>query len=226
MRKLQSGYGNSSIRLISKPIIFRKGLVYHTPGIYTEGYIVFGVCFFCSFILPPCSEFMIFRIYKKNVLVRVSQVRSGVDLSNNLSIISENIHIWTIVTLEGWHLHHDSRPQGPCPWVRRLEVKIKCNIEKYKKKLVKIYQVVYISVAIHFWTIVTLEGWHPDPRVHVLGWDCRSKYLKSVILFSDLCRYLTNHLLENIHSWTICTIYIAGFHLTASDPWVHAPGWV
>ena len=37
--------------------------------------------------------------------------------------ISENIHIWTIVTLEGWHSLHDSGPQGPCQGLG-LEVKI------------------------------------------------------------------------------------------------------
>ena len=32
----------------------------------------------------------------------------------------ETIHIWTIVSLEGWYLHHDSRLQGSCPgWSRR-----------------------------------------------------------------------------------------------------------
>ena len=45
---------------------------------------------------------------------------SGAYLSNYLS---ESIHIWTIVTLEGWHSLHDPRPQGPCPRVG-LEVKI------------------------------------------------------------------------------------------------------
>ena len=45
---------------------------------------------------------------------------SSVYLSNYLS---ESIHIWTIVTLEGWHSLHDPGPQGPCPGVG-LEVKI------------------------------------------------------------------------------------------------------
>ena len=45
---------------------------------------------------------------------------SGVYLSNYLS---ESIHIWTIVTLEGWHSLYDPGPHGPCPWVG-LEVKI------------------------------------------------------------------------------------------------------
>ena len=44
----------------------------------------------------------------------------GVYLSN---YSSESIHIWTIVTLEGWHSLHDHGPQGPCPGVG-LEVKI------------------------------------------------------------------------------------------------------
>ena len=60
-----------------------------------------------------------FRIYDK-VLVKVSQVRSGVYFSNHLS---ESIHVWTIVTLESWHSHHDLSPQGLWPWVA-LEVEI------------------------------------------------------------------------------------------------------
>ena len=49
MRKLQSDFG-SFFRLISMAIIFKKGLVYFTPCIYTEGYIVFRFCFVCKFI--------------------------------------------------------------------------------------------------------------------------------------------------------------------------------
>ena len=41
-------------------------------------------------------------------------------LSNHLS---ESFHICTIVTLEGWHSHPDSRPTGLYTWVG-LEVKI------------------------------------------------------------------------------------------------------
>ena len=41
MRKLQSCYG-SFFNQINKHG-FKKCLVYYTPGIYTKGYIVFGV---------------------------------------------------------------------------------------------------------------------------------------------------------------------------------------
>ena len=50
----------------------------------------------------------------------VKSFSSGVYLSN---YSSESIHIWTIVTLEGWHSLHDHGPQGPCPGVGP-EVKI------------------------------------------------------------------------------------------------------
>ena len=45
---------------------------------------------------------------------------NDVYLSNHYS---ESTDILNIVTLEGWHLHLDFRPQGPCPSVG-LEVKI------------------------------------------------------------------------------------------------------
>ena len=64
---------------------------------------------------------------------------SGVHIINHLS---EGIHIWIIVTLEGWHSHHDSRPQGPCLWVG-LEVKISGTFKMYDKVFVKVSQVVY-----------------------------------------------------------------------------------
>ena len=35
--------------------------------------------------------------------------------------ILEVIYIWKIVIPKGWHLHHETRPQGPYPWVM-LEV--------------------------------------------------------------------------------------------------------
>ena len=74
----------------------------YTPSIHADGYIV---SYFRSSV----------RSYFSYVKVWV-----GVNLSNHSS---EIIHIWTIVTLEGWHSHHDFRPQGPCPWVG-LKVKI------------------------------------------------------------------------------------------------------
>ena len=38
-------------------------------------------------------------------------------------VVQQSIHIWTIVTLEGWHTHHEHIPQSRCPWVGP-EVKI------------------------------------------------------------------------------------------------------
>ena len=66
-----------------------------------------------------CSYFR----HVRGICVKVlrQSFSSGVYLSNYLS---ESIHIWTIVTLEGWHSLYDPGPQGPCPWVG-LEVKIK-----------------------------------------------------------------------------------------------------
>ena len=64
--------------------------------------------FVCSFVIPS------------RVKVLRQSFSSGVYLSNYLS---ESIHIWTIVTLEGWHSLHDPGPQGPCPGMG-LEVKI------------------------------------------------------------------------------------------------------
>ena len=94
-------------------------IYYYTPGIYADGYIVFVFPFVCS------SVCMFVRSYFRHVCrICVKVLRqsfsSGVYLSNYLL---ESIHIWTIVTLEGWHSLHDPEPQGPCPRVG-LEVKI------------------------------------------------------------------------------------------------------
>ena len=90
--------------------------VYYTPGIYAEGYIVFAFPFVLS------SVRMFVRSFVRGICVKVlrQSFSSGVYLSN---YSSESIHIWTIVTLEGWHSLHDHGPQGPCPGVG-LEVKI------------------------------------------------------------------------------------------------------
>ena len=71
--------------------------------------------FVCSFVR---SYFR--HVCRICVKVLRQSFSSGVYLSNYLS---ESIHIWTIVTLEGWHSFHDPGPQGPCPGVG-LEVKI------------------------------------------------------------------------------------------------------
>ena len=71
------------------------------------------------------SVFPFVRLFVRTSFRRVEfasklSFSSGVYLSNYLS---ESIHIWTIVTLEGWHSLHDPGPQGPCPGVG-LEVNI------------------------------------------------------------------------------------------------------
>ena len=68
--------------------------------------------FVCSFLHTSFRRVE----FASKFCVKVSQAY----LSNYLS---ESIHIWTIVTLEGWHSLHDHGPQGSCPGVG-LEVKI------------------------------------------------------------------------------------------------------
>ena len=96
----------------------KKRIVYtdYTPGIYADGYIVFVFPFIRLYVLLFVRSFVI----PSRVKVLRQSFSSGVYLSNYLS---ESIHIWTIVTLEGWHSLHDLGPQGPCPGVG-LEVKI------------------------------------------------------------------------------------------------------
>ena len=95
---------------------------------------------------------------------------------------SESIHIWTIVTLDGWYSHHYSRPQGPCPWMGLGHLK------KYDKVLVKVSQVVYFSESINIWTIVILKTFCPQgpgsfPRVglniNIFKKKCYSVFLTS-----------------------------------------------
>ena len=91
----------------------------YTPGIYADGYIVFIFPFVRLYVRSFVRSY--FRhVCRICVKVLRQNFSSGVYLSNYLS---ESIHIWTIVTLEGWHSLHDPRPQGPCPGVG-LEVKI------------------------------------------------------------------------------------------------------
>ena len=95
----------------------------YTPGIYADGYIVFAFPFVRSSVNMFVSSFVrsYFR-HVRGICVKVlrQSFSCGVYLSN---YSSESIHIWTIVTLEGWHSLHDNRPQGPCPGVGP-EVKI------------------------------------------------------------------------------------------------------
>ena len=88
--------------------------LYYTPGIYAEGYIVFVFPFVCSSVRMFVRSFV--RSYflpSRGIFLQVLRLSfsSGVYLSNYLS---ESIHIWTIVTLEGWQSLHDPGPQGPC----------------------------------------------------------------------------------------------------------------
>ena len=92
---------------------------HYTPGIYADGYIVFVFPFVRSSVrMFVCSYFR----HVRGICVKVlrQSFSSGVYLSN---YSSESIHIWTIVTLEGWQPLYDHGPQGPCPGVG-LEVKI------------------------------------------------------------------------------------------------------
>ena len=121
---------------------YKSLLVVNSYTLYIEGNIFVCLSFsFCKFFrwlvcLFVCSSF--------SELSGIKSFSSGVYLNNH---ISESIHIWTTVTLEGCHTHRDS-------------------------------------------------GW---------GWRSKSRTpLKSaVLLFYDICRYLTNHLLESIHIWTL-----------------------
>ena len=81
----------------------RTCLNIYTPGIYAEGYIVFVFPFVCLYV------HLYFRhVCKICVKVLRQSFSSGVYLSNYLP---ESIHIWTIVTLEGWHSLHDPDPR-------------------------------------------------------------------------------------------------------------------
>ena len=74
---------------------------YYTPGIYAEGYIVFVFPFVrssvCMFVRSFVRTSVTFVEFASKFYYSFS---SGVYLSN---YIPESIHIWTIVTLEGWH---------------------------------------------------------------------------------------------------------------------------
>ena len=78
-----------------------------------RGYIVFVFPFVCSFV----------RTFVPFVKLLQSFTLKQLEWSYLTNHSSENIHIWTIGTLEGRLSFHDSSPQGPCPGVG-LEVKI------------------------------------------------------------------------------------------------------
>ena len=93
----------------------------------------------------PCPwmglEVKISDIFKKydKVLVKVSE---GVYISVTTY---QKLFIFVPYTLEDWHLYHYSRLQSPCPWLG-LEVKISDTFKKYDKVLVKVSEVMHISV--------------------------------------------------------------------------------
>ena len=71
-----------------------------------------GVYSFClSVRLLVCSFVCLYFYHVCRICVKIlhQSFSSGVYLSNCLL---ESIHIWTIVTLEGWHSLNDPGPQG------------------------------------------------------------------------------------------------------------------
>ena len=63
--------------------------------------------------------------------------------------------------------------------------------------------------------LITQDG------LEVKLWDT----FKALLLFYDLCKYLTNDLIERIHIWTICTIQgrvikLKGLKHLEPCPWV------
>ena len=84
------------------------------PAFMPRGYsFCLSVRMFVRSFILPFRSWNYFKVLRYNF-------SSVVYLSNHSS---ESIHIWTIDTLEGRLLFHDSWPQGPCPRVG-LEVKI------------------------------------------------------------------------------------------------------
>ena len=96
----------------------------YTPGIYSEGYIVFVFPFVRSYVRMFVRSFVrSFVLPSVTWNLRQSFASKFLKWCYLSNYSSEIIHIWTIVTLEGWHSLHDRGPQGPCPGVG-LEVKI------------------------------------------------------------------------------------------------------
>ena len=84
----------------------------YTPGIYADGYIVFAFPFVHSSVRMFVRSFVrtsvTFVEFASKFCVKVSEV---VHITATYhSSQSESIHIWTIVTLEGWHSLHDHGP--------------------------------------------------------------------------------------------------------------------
>ena len=82
---------------LALPFLIESSSLY--PGIYAEVYIVLVFQFVCWFVCSFDRTSVTFVEFASKFYYKVSQ-DSGVYLSN---FLSESIHIWTIVTLEGWH---------------------------------------------------------------------------------------------------------------------------
>ena len=80
----------------------------YSLGHYTLAFIVSSCIYVRSFLLLLQQFWLVSRVVKFSVTT----------------------HIWTIVTMEGWFSHHDSKPQGT--WMG-LEVKIYDTVKKYDK---------------------------------------------------------------------------------------------
>ena len=75
--------------------------------------------------------------------------------------LNETIHIWTIVTLEGWHSNQTADHRDPAygwDWMSKSRATFKSMTEFWLKFL----QWCNLNETIHIWTIVTLEGWHSN----------------------------------------------------------------
>ena len=130
--------------------------------------------FVCSFVRLFVRSYF---LPSRGICVKVlrQSFSSGVYLSN---YSSESIHIWTIVTLEGWHSLHDHGPQGPCPGVG-LEVKIEDTFKSVFSKFSYGFLEVYILGTTHQKAFiygpkvpsrVSFHSMASDPRVYARGW--------------------------------------------------------
>ena len=108
MQKLRKGRDFGVSPMKERKMIYVVIII--PPGIYAEGDIVFVFPFVYSFVssfILPSHSWNYFKVLRK--ATRVEYISPATR--------SESIHIWTIGTLEGWLLSHDSSPQGPCPEV-------------------------------------------------------------------------------------------------------------
>ena len=122
---------------------------YYTPGIHLyPRHLCRRVYSFRLSVCPFVSSFVrsYFR-HVRGICIKVlrQSFSCGVYLSN---YSSESIHIWTIVTLEGWHSLHDLGPQGPCPGVGP-EVKIWDTLKSVFSRFCYGFLEVYILGTTH-----------------------------------------------------------------------------